>query len=338
MDETPAPVDFDLGELTQGPEPEPPRPPLPMRERLGRLGLLSWRAAWVAVALALVAASIGWQIGGTQARTAAAERLASKPPVLAWIIDDGPNGSSSPSDPHTILELHVANLGSRAVRVNSVVPQTDRGSARATILGPQPVTIEAGQTTSTDIEIHPDCGGTYAQAALQVLISAPPGRTANERLVIDDTADPSLGNSFLLALNQVCARPTADRTENGVDGVFVEQTSSALGAALVLTNGTPNPRKVSFSTLESDGFRLQTSPGAPIVLRPGDSISVFLTIKVDGCDGVGRLSNWAEGVSMQVTSAGSGTAVQTDVEPPDQYSLRDVMLAPLGAAVQKACG
>ena len=70
-----------------------------------------------------------------------------------------------------MIELHFANLGVRTVRLNSVVPQTDRGRASATILSPHPVTIGAGKTTSADILVHPDCGGTYAKASLQVNFS-----------------------------------------------------------------------------------------------------------------------------------------------------------------------
>jgi hypothetical protein len=335
MDNKPV-VDLDLGELSREPELEPPPPRLPLRERFTNLGVTSWRIVWSLVAIALVAASIGWQVGGSRARTAAAERLENRPPVMAWVIDDGPNSSSSPANPHTILELHVANLGSRTVRLNTLVPQTDRGFATAQFLARQPVTIGPGQTTSTDIEVHPDCAAAYVKAALEVQFSDPAADQPNRRVVIDDSADPSLGNSFLLALNQVCARPTANRTENGVDGVFVEQTSSAVGAALVLTNGTPNPRKVDFATLEADGFELLTSPGSPIVLGPGASMSVFLSIKVDSCANVGRLTNWAEGVSMQVTSQGNGSAI-SDRSGPDSYSLREVVLAPLGAAVERSC-
>ena len=331
-------VEFDLGELTHHADLEPRPTRVPMREQLGRLRLSAAGLAAAVVAVAVVAAAIGWQVGGTTARTAAAERLESTPPVLAWVIDDGPNSSSSATNPHTVLELHFANLGSRAARINSVVPQTDRGSASAIILSPRPVTIGAGKTISADLLVHPDCGGTYAKASLQVNFSVPAANKPNENVVIDDSADPSLGNSFLLSLNQVCAHPTADRTENGVDGVFVQQTSSAVGAALVLTNGTPTPRRIDLTTLESDGFRLLSSPGTPLVLAAGDSTSVFLTVAVDGCAGVGRLTNWAEGVSMEVTTVGNRIDPDAVDDPPDQYSLRDVILAPLGAAVQKACG
>ena len=338
MEDQPSVVEFDLGELSREPEPEPPPPRVPFREQLDRLGMRPMRLLWGVVAIAVVAAAIGWQVGGNRARTAAAERLESKPPVLAWLIDDGPNSTSSPANPHTVLELHFANLGSRTVRINSAAPQTDRGQASATILASRPVTIAAGQTTSVDLLVHPDCGGTYAKASLQVNFSVPADAKPNENVIIDDSADPSLGNSFLLSLNQVCAHPVADRTENGVDGVFVQQTSSAVGAALVLTNGTPAPRRIEFTTLESDGFHLLSSPGTPLVLAAGDSTSVFLTIGVDGCTGVGRLSNWAEGASMQVTTIGNRIDPDAVDNPPDQYSLRDVILAPLGAAVQKACG
>jgi hypothetical protein len=199
------------------------------------------------------------------------------------------------------------------------------------------VTIAAGRTTNADVLVHPDCRGTYARAALQVNFSVPASDKTNENVVIDDSADPTLGDSFLLSLNRVCADPTSDTTENGVDGVFVQQTSSAEGATLVLTNGTPTPRRIDFSSLESDGFRLQASPGTPLVLAAGDSTSVFLTIAVDGCSGVGRLTNWAEGVNLQVSTVGNRIDPDAVDDPPDQYSLREVILAPLGAAVQKAC-
>ncbi len=335
MDHDQPVADFDLGELSQEPEAEPAAPPLPLAERLGRLSETSRRVGWALAAIALVAAAVGWQVGGDRARGAAAARLAATPPVMAWVIDDGPNASSSPADPHTILELHVANLGPNPIRLNTLVPRTDRGFATATFLASDPVLVGPGRTTSTDVAVHPDCASAYAKASLEVLFSSPAADHPNQRVVIDDSADPSLGNSFLLALNQVCARPNADRTENGVDGVFVEQTSSAVGAALVLTNGTPNPRRIQFATLESDGFELVTSPGSPLVLAAGASISVFLTIRVDGCDSVGRLTNWAEGASMQVSSPESDAS--SDQTAPDSYSLREVVLAPLGAAVEKAC-
>ena len=108
-----------------------------------------------------------------------------------------------------------------------------------------------------------------------------------------------------------------------------------MGAALVLTNGTPTPRRIDFTTLESDGFRLLSSPGTPLVLAAGDSTSVFLTVAVDGCGGVGRLTNWAEGVSLEVTTIGNRIDPDAADNPPDQYSLRDVILAPLGAAGQR---
>jgi hypothetical protein len=335
MDHDPPVVDLDLGELSHGPEADPPAPPLPLAERLSRLSATSRRVGWALAAIALVAAAVGWQVGGDRARNAAAARLQAKPPVMAWIIDDGPNNSSSPSDPHTILELHVANLGTRPIRLNTLVPNTDRGFATATFLAAAPVIVDPGRTTSTNIAVHPDCASAYVKASLIVLFSAPAADRPNERVVIDDSADPSLGNSFLLALNQVCARPTADRTENGVDGVYVEQTSSAVGAALVLTNGTPNPRRIQFATLESDGFELETSPGSPLVLSAGASISVFLSIKVDGCDNVGRLTNWAEGATMEVSSPENGASA--DRSAPDSYSLREAVLAPLGASVERAC-
>jgi hypothetical protein len=337
MNDEASSVEFDLGELSREAGTEP-LPRLPLRERLARARTTYRHVGWAIVAVALVAAAVGWQVGGTRARTAAQERLESSPPVLAWLIDDGPNSSSSPANPHTVIELHFANLGARTVRLNSVVPQTDRGRASATILSPHPVNIGAGKTTSADILVHPDCGGTYAKASLRVNFSVPASTKPNEQVVIDDSADPSLGNSFLLSLNQVCAHPTADRTQNGVDGVFVQQTSSAVGAALVLTNGTPTPRRIDFTTLESDGFRLLSSPGTPLILAAGDSSSVFLTVAVDGCGGVGRLTNWAEGVSLEVTTIGNRIDPDAADNPPDQYSLRDVILAPLGAAVQKACG
>jgi hypothetical protein len=337
MNDQPSSVDFDLGELSHEAGSEPP-PREPLRERLARARRTYRHVAWAIVAVALVGAAVGWQVGGTRARTAAQERLESSPPVMVWLIDEGPNGSSSPANPHTVMELHFANLGSRPARLNSVVPQTDRGRASATILSSHPVTIGAGKTTSADILVHPDCGGTYARASLLVNFSLPAGSKANEQVVIDDSADSSLGNSFLVSLNQVCLHPTADRTENGVDGVFVQQTSSAVGAALVLTNGTPTPRRIDFTTMESDGFRLLSSPGTPLVLAAGDSTSVFLTVAVDGCAGVGRLTNWAEGVSLNVTTVGNRLDPDAVDNPPDQYSLRDVILAPLGAAVQKSCG
>ena len=266
MDEKPV-VDFDLGELSREPELEPPPPRLPLRERLTNLGLPSWRIGWRRRDRAggrRDRLAGGWQPGAHRRLRTAGE----PPPVMAWVIDDGPNSSSSPADPHTILELHVANLGARPVRLNTLVPQTDRGFATAQFLArSRSRSGRARRRAPTSRCIR--TARPYVKASLEVQFSVPAADRPNRRVVIDDSADPSLGNSFLLALNQVCARPTANRTENGVDGVFVEQTSSAVGAALVLTNGTPNPRKIDFATLESDGFRLLTSPGTPIVLAAG---------------------------------------------------------------------
>src|ERR1700729_308712 len=171
MEDQPWGVEFDLGELSREPEPEPPPPRVPFREQLDRLGMRPMRLPWGVVAIAVVPAAIGWQGGGNPAP--AAEGLESKPPVLAWLIDDGPNSTSSPANPHTVLELHFANLGSRTVRINSAVPQTDRGRASASLLAARPVTIAAGKTTSVDLLVHPDCGGTYAKASLQVNFSVP---------------------------------------------------------------------------------------------------------------------------------------------------------------------
>ena len=71
-----------------------PSAPPPLRERLARARTTYRHVGWAIVAVALVAAAVGWQVGGTRARTAAQDRLESSPPVLAWLIDDGPKAAA----------------------------------------------------------------------------------------------------------------------------------------------------------------------------------------------------------------------------------------------------
>ena len=109
----------------------------------------------------------------------------------------------------------------------------------------------------------------------------------------------------------------------------MQQTSSAGRATLVLTNRSSTARLVTLRSRESDSFRVVTDPGTPLRLAPGGSASLLLRVEVVHWAGAGRLSNWADGMTLVVQSSRAAD--------PATLGLRDVLLAPAGGSVAATC-
>jgi hypothetical protein len=334
----PAPiVDIDLGEIGHAPPPDEPgpHPRLRLIERFAQVRALHRQTLAAIGLVALLAAAVGWQVGGTRERAAVAARNKAKPPVLAWLVYDGPDLSSTPQRATAHMELFVANLGQQPITLRSISSTGSGDAVRAGLATDEPLTISPGGNGHTSVVVREDCTATYTSATLHLAVTSP--GTGSTRMDVPTSSDGTIGTPYLMALNQLCITPRSGE-QGGVDGVFVDSTSAVQGAVLVLTNNTDGRRQVSFATLESDGFRIEASPAAPLTLAPGAGASVLLTFKVTSCKSIGRISNFASGVSMQVRSPDEDLGNTAALDPPAEMGLRDLVLAPLGAAVQKACG
>jgi hypothetical protein len=332
---TPAPV-FDLGELVHGPAPRSRPPAEPIGLRMRRVRPPSPRVVAVVLVAGLLALAAGWHLGTGRARSEQAALTQAHPPALAWLTFLGGSDAQPTPTPHTVLDLNIMNLGQTDLRVTSITSHTEVGTATARLRPNATVVAAPGETAHRIIDLDGSCATTYAGASLDVNVAI--GRAGGPITPARVTAvdDSSIGVPYAAILNLFCQDSAP--VEGGLGGIFVQQTSSATSARLVLTNRSGHDKQIDITTGEEDGFDLVAFPRAPFVLGPGRSQSVLLRIGVSSCKDVGRLSNWADAVSLRITSRIQTGADAADDTGPSQLGLRDVLLAPGGAAVQKACG
>jgi len=290
-------------------------------------------------ALVAVAAVAGWHVGTGQAESRQTALTRAHPPALAWLtfLSDESNEVSD-GGPHVVLDLNIMNLGSTDLWVSSVLSHTATGTADVRLRPNPTVGATPGETAHRVVDVRGDCTTAYTGASLQIdlLIAQSDGvdRTSAQINTVDDG---SIGIPFADVLGLLCQNAGQPLADGGLDGIYVQQTSSAHGAVLVITNHSSSLRTVRFNTAETDGFRLHSEPRGIQVLGAGRSVSVLLTFSVSNCHDVGRLTNYADGVTLQVRRGGQDITTITSMDPTAQLGLRDSLLAPLGAAVAKHC-
>jgi hypothetical protein len=289
----------------------------------------------VIAAVAVVAALVGWQVGAHVA-TARTDETAGTPAVLAWLVDNGPNVGSTTKDPAKDLELHVANLGAEPIRIVSVTPHTRQNpvTLEMAALSREPVTT--GQSTVVAMIAHAACRAAYTGSSLTVGLVRTGAQGQDEPVDVPVVSDSAIGTSLPAALNSLCAQPSSGA--GGVDDVYVQSTFTAADATLVLTNRSDTGRKVSFAAPPSTVFDLVTAPPGTLVLGPGGSRSVTVHAAVKSCHDLFTLGQWAAGVHLEVRRQNAGVEASADASAPATLPLEGMLLASLGASVEKACG
>jgi hypothetical protein len=335
------PVDLDLGELVVGPRTAPPReapvsllPDGGWRWPTTRPGGRR-RTATAVVALALLAGLLGWQVGAHRT----AQRLAAvptHPAVLAWLVDNGPNLSSTAGDPSKDLELHVVNLGPDPVQLVSVAAHARQNPVVLTVTNLPRHELVSGDTAVVAMVVHAACRDVHHSASLTVglRVTDAQGRTRPGEVPVVN--DPGLGTPFVLALNGLCSHPTPD--SGGVDDVYVQSTFTAEQATFILVNRSTDERWVSFVGPSSSTFRLATAPAGLIGIAPGDSVSVTARAQVLSCRNLFSLKDWTDGVHLEVRHRKALDESAGDALTPSTMPLGPLLLASLGASVQRSCG
>jgi hypothetical protein len=334
-------VDLDLGELVVVPASARPSVQQPHDVSAGgRWRPPPWfgtprRTAAAVVVLALLAGLLGWQVGAhrTASRLSA---VPTHPAVLAWLVDNGPNLSSTARDPSKDLELHVVNLGPDPVRILSVHPRARQNPVAVTLTSLPHHELVTGQAAVIAMVAHAACRDVHQSASLTVDLSVTgaDGRTrAGEVPVVND---PGLGTPFVVALNGLCSHPTPD--SGGVDEVYVQSTFTAEQATFILVNRAPDERWVSFVGPSSSSFRLVSAPAGLIGIAPGDSVSVTVKARVLACRNLFSLKGWTDGVHLEVRHRKALDESAGDALTPTTMPLGPFVLASLGAAVQRTCG
>jgi hypothetical protein len=333
-------VDFDLGELQQAPirPEEMPREPFTIR-------LASWRSRrtpwWRAVVFALVIAVVGtfagWQVGADRARSQVEAWISAHPPLVGWIVDNGADLASKEGDAREDVELHLLNVGRDPVIVRSISATTDGAPVNVDLNSYTPAQIPTGGTTIASLVLRTGCSSEYSEAALAVQLTRfdPTGDGHSNLLTV--AQDPSLGQSMSEVLNGLCANPTRDQPDAGVDGVSFVETSAASGATVTVTNNSNGLRQVELSSEGSPSFDLVQSLKGPQMMQPGATLSIRLQVHLLECDAIGGFPDWASSLTLKVgrpSASFEGTANAGTVET---YSLPDVLLVPGGAAIQKVC-
>jgi hypothetical protein len=328
---------FDLGELTHQSETLSAPPVEPISLRVRRFRPPSWRLGLVLVTVIALATAAGWHLGADRVESRQAALTQAHPPALAWLTFMGSTDDEASGQPHIVLDLNVMNLGSTELRVHSVISRTSRGAATATLRPNDTVVAAPGETAHRIVDVGGQCSSAYSGASLQIdLQLGAPGLDVTSAQV-NTVDDGSIGVPYAEVLQTLCTKSPPVFGDGGVNGIYVQQTSHAEAAVLVLTNHATLPRHVHFATSETDGFVLHTTPRGDRVLGPGRSVSVLLTFTVSDCRDVGRLTNYAQGVTLQVKPTSEGGSAPAARAVVSELGLGESLLAPLGAAVQKAC-
>lgn len=330
-------VDLDLGELRHGSAPASHPKPVRAAKRL-RLMASGPRRTLVTVAVvALLSAAIGWQVGAHRAGSRDSSALA-HPAVLSWLEDNGPNLRSTSQDPSEDLELHVTNLGGNPVRVLSVVAHTPRNPVDLHLTVVPQAQVATGRTTEVVMVAHAACRSTYPSASLtlRLLVTGADGSERNADVPVVEGG--GVGVSFRDVLNRLCLHPTPDAASGGIDGVYVQSTFTAEQATLILENRASEARSITFSAERSSVFDLTPNPRGPIVLPPGQSQSVTVRVRVSSCHELYTLGAWADSAQVEVRRVGRPAPATGDGSDPATLSLKGLLLATLGATVERSCG
>lgn len=333
-------VDFDLGELRRAPvRPEVmPREPLTVRLAAWRTRRTHWwRAVVVALVVAALAGFAGWHVGGDQVQSRADAWTAANPPLVGWIVDNGASIASSRDDPREDVELHLLNVGRDPVIIRSMSVSSDGAPVDVSLNSYSPNRIATGGTTIAALVLRTSCSTEYAQAQLAVRLSRYDAQGEQHPLLLTVAKDPSLGQSMAEVLNSLCANPTRDDLNNGVDGIVIEQTSGTSGATLTVTNNSSGPRLVQVTSDESPAFQLVASQAGPVLVRPGQTAEIRLTVRIVKCNAIVGLQDWASSLTLEVTTGADADAAAASDASRFNYPIPDVVLVPGGAAIQKAC-
>ena len=212
-----ASVDFDLGELRRAPvTPEQmPREPLTVRLAAWRTHRTNW---WRALALGSssrpVAAFAGWHVGGDRARGEVEAWISANPPLVGWIVDNGPDLASRPGDPREDVELHLLNVGRDPVIVRSMSATSDGAPVEVSLNSYAPTRIPTGGTTIASLVLRTSCTTEYSEAALGGPADPvrPAGRSALVRPDRRRRTDPRPVHVRGARTGSVPTRPETSRT------------------------------------------------------------------------------------------------------------------------------
>lgn len=330
-------VDLDLGELLHGTAPTPHPGPVTSVNRL-RLKASGPRRTLVAVAVVgLLSAAVGWQVGAHRADSRSSS-AAAHPAVLSWLEDDGPNLRSTSQDPSEDLELHVTNLGADPVRVLSVAAHTPRNPVDLHLTVVPQAQVATGRTTEVVMVAHAACRSTYPSASLTLRLLVTGADRSERSADVPVVEGGGVGMAFRDVLNRLCLHPIPDAASGGVDGVYVQSTFTAEQATLILENRAPEARSITLSAEPSRVFDLTPNPRGPIVLPPGQSQSVTVRVRVTSCHELYTLGAWADSAQVEVRRVGRPAPATGDGSDPTTYSLKGLLLATLGATVERSCG
>lgn len=333
-------ADFDLGELRRAATQPPPMPREPLSVRLASWRAHRtrwWRAALVALVVAVVAGFAGWHVGGDRARSETERWISANPGLVGWIVDNGPDLASSPRDPREDVELHLLNVGRDPVIIQSMSATSDGAPVDVNTSSYQPVQVPTGGTTIAAAVLRTACTTEYSEASLVVRLSRTDPQGDTHATVLTVGAEATLGQSVSEVLNGLCANPTRGQDEPGVDGVTVDQTSGVSGATVTLTNTSEQPRQAEITSDESPAFELVSSRPGPQLIRPGQSLDFRLQLRVLRCTAIVGLQDWASTISLQVGRPGDSLVAAAGSGVLSSYPLPDVVLVPGGAAIQRAC-
>jgi hypothetical protein len=335
-------VDLDLGELivvprtgvrareVADPDEVPRRPGWPQTWDGGPR-----RTAIALVAAVLVAGLVGWQIGAHRAATRLAA-VPAHPSVLAWLVDNGPNLASTAQDPSKDLELHVVNLGVDPVQIVSVDAHARQNPVTLNVTTLPHRELTTGGAAVVAMVVHAACRDVHRSASLTVnlVVTGSDGRTHPGEVPVVN--DPGLGTPFLLALTELCSHPTPD--SGGIDDVYVQSTFTAEEATFIMENRAAGERWVTFAAPPSSVFHLVSDPVGPVAIAPGGSESVTVRAKVVSCQNLFTLRAWTDGVHLEVRHGKAVNESVGDAMTPSTMPMGALVLASLGAAVERTCG
>ena len=328
-------VDLDLGELDHEPGRSPYRP-APPRSRGPRPGSGRSRAIAALAVVGLLSGVVGWQVGAHRA-AAADGRPTAHPAVVSWLEDNGPNLRSTDADPSEDLVIHVTNLDAEPIRLLSVVAHTPRNPVdlHLTVLPQAPVL--RGRTSEVVLVAHAACRSTYPSASLSLRLSVTAANGDDRAADVPVVEGGGVGVSFRDVLNRLCLHPTPDAASGGIDGVYVQSTFTAEQATVIMENRTAEPRSITFAAERSPVFSLLPTPRGPIVLAPGQSRSATVRARVSSCHELYTLGQWADSARLEVRRLGRPLPAADDGSA-TTYPLKGLLLATLGATVQRSCG
>jgi hypothetical protein len=315
-----------------------PREPLTVRLAAWRTRRTHWwRALVVAVGVAALAGFAGWHVGGDRAQSQADAWTATNPPLVGWIVDNGASITSSRDDPREDVELHLLNVGPDPVIIRSISASSDGAPVDVSLNSYTPARVTTGGTTIAALVLRTSCSTEYAEASLAVRLTRFDASGEQHPLLLTVAKDPLLGQPMTEVLNSLCANPTREDGSSGIDGLVIDQTSGTSGATLTVTNSASSPRRVEVTSDESPAFQLLTSHPGPVLVRPGQTVQIRLTVHILKCTAIVGLQDWASSLSLVVTRSADASDSSASNGAQTNYPIADVVLVPGGAAIQKAC-